>query len=114
MRPWSALCCGDNGNYMKLKFHFNPITTLRVLHALVVAALIAGCVYLGVKLYDQFYLPYNLVDTPVTPVIAALESPSTQGVLRTAGMLQQRLASSSTSHLPEVFWPLGVPTSTKR
>jgi len=99
---------------MKLVFHLNPITTLRVLHALVVAALIAGCIYLGIKLYDQFYLPYNLIDAPVTPVIAALESPATQGVLRTAGMLQQRLASSSTNQLPEVFWPAGAPTSTKR
>jgi len=99
---------------MKLEFHLNPITTLRVLHALVVVALIAGCIYLGVKLYDQFYLPYNLIDAPITPVIAALESPATQGVLRTAGMLQQRLTTSTTDHLPEVFWPANTPTSTRR
>lgn len=98
---------------MKLSLHLNLVTALRILHGLVGAALVAGCLHLGVKLYEQFYLPYNLEDTPVAPAAAEAENPATRGLLRTAEHLQQRLATGTAIQVPDVFWPGNVPTGTK-
>lgn len=98
---------------MKLSLHVNLVTALRVLHGLVGAALVAGCIHLSVKLYEQFYLPYNLQDTPVAPTAAEAESPATRSLLRTADQLRARLATGTATQLPDVFWPGGVPTGTK-
>lgn len=97
----------------KLSFRLNLLTSLRVLHALVAAALIAGCIHLGISLYDQFYLPYNLEDAPVRPSAAAVESPATRSVIGAAEQLELRLASGTADRLPDVFWPGVVPTGTE-
>lgn len=99
---------------MKISFRPNLIAALRAAHSLVVALLIAGCIYLGVQLYDRFYLPYNLEDTPVTPAAAEAESPASRSVLHAAEQLRLRLATGTASHLPDVFWPTEASTSTAR
>lgn len=99
---------------MKLSLRLNVFTALRLLHALVVAALVAGCIHLGTSLYEQFYLPYNLEDTPITPEAAEAESPAVRGVLRAAEQLQARLETTPAAALADPFWPDGAPTSTRR
>ncbi len=97
---------------MKISLRFNLVIALRVLHGLVVVALVAGCIQLGVSLYEQFYLPYNLEDTPIAPTVSEATSPATRALLQTAEELEQRFASSTPRTVPEVFWPAAAPTST--
>lgn len=100
---------------MKISLRFNLVIALRILHGLVVVALVAGCIHLGVRLYDQFYLPYNLEDTPIVPAASEATSPAVRSLLQTAELLEQRFASTTAPRaVPEVFWPAGAPTSTAR
>jgi hypothetical protein len=94
---------------MKLTLHLNVAAATKIIHGLAAAALVAALVRLGITLYSDFYLPYNLDDAPITPDTQVRDDPSAKLILETAKLLNERRATATAAAAPDVFWP---PTST--
>ena len=72
--------------------------------------MITWLIALGVKLYSEFYLPYNLEDPPIVSVATVQDDPNAKLILQAVDLLGQRRATTTALVVPNIFWP---PTSTE-
>jgi acyl-CoA synthetase (AMP-forming)/AMP-acid ligase II len=97
----------------KPQLHFNPVSAMRIFHAFSVVLMIAWLIALGVKLYSEFYLPYNLEDPPIVSTTTVRDDPNAKLILQAVDLLGQRRATTTASVIPNIFW-LATSTATKK
>lgn len=96
----------------KIALNLSLIKIAKLIHLIIVILIIGGIMLMGRELYENFYLPYALIDTPVIPTVSLNEDPDTKLLNDTAEQLKSRQVKPTSTIINDIFWPKSPANST--